>query len=146
MTAKKDDKTLETVEVKEEKNKTTPDAKSEEVKEVKAKKVETTPDAKKEEVKEVKAKKEKVEKKAKKEDVKSTKVDNKHGAYYKDVEVSCICGANFSVNTTVAWPIKTETCHKCHPVYNDNKQIKQVIKGRMEKFLEKQKRMETMKK
>ncbi len=69
-----------------------------------------------------------------------------HGNYYQDVEVSCICGATFKINTTVPGPIKVETCYQCHPVFNKDKVIKKVIKGRMEKYLEKEKKMAGMKK
>ena len=61
-----------------------------------------------------------------------------HASYYHDVEVSCICGATFKINATVPGPIKVETCYQCHPAFNENKEVKKVIKGRMEKFLEKQ--------
>ena len=61
-----------------------------------------------------------------------------HAPYYKDVEVNCICGANFKINATVPGPIKVETCYQCHPAFNENKEVKKVIKWRMEKFLEKQ--------
>ncbi len=67
-----------------------------------------------------------------------------HTEYHKDVEVNCICGAKFTVNTTVAGPMKVETCNQCHPIFNKDKVIKKVIKGRMEKFLEKQKKMDSM--
>ena len=69
-----------------------------------------------------------------------------HGNYFENVEVSCICGATFTVNTTVPGPIKVETCYQCHPAFNKDKVIKKVIKGRMEKFLEKEKRMASLKK
>jgi ribosomal protein L31 len=69
-----------------------------------------------------------------------------HSEYYKDVPVQCICGAEFKVNTTVKWPIKVETCYQCHPVFNKDKVIKKVVKWRMEKFLEKQKKMDSIKK
>ena len=72
--------------------------------------------------------------------------DKIHPKYYNDVEVNCICGATFTINTTVPGPIKVETCYKCHPTYNKDKVIKKVAKGRMEKFLEKQKKIETMQK
>lgn len=68
-----------------------------------------------------------------------------HGSYFKNVEVNCICGATFTINTTVPWPIKVETCYQCHPIYNKDKVIKKVVKGRMEKFLEKQKKIATIK-
>jgi len=64
-----------------------------------------------------------------------------HAPYYNDVEVTCICGANFKINATVPGPIKVETCYQCHPAFNENKEVKKVIKGRMEKFLEKQKNL-----
>lgn len=69
-----------------------------------------------------------------------------HAKYYQDVKVQCICGAEFTVNTTIPWPIKVETCYKCHPVFNKGKVIEKVAKGHMEKFLEKQKKMEAMQK
>jgi large subunit ribosomal protein L31 len=69
-----------------------------------------------------------------------------HTDYYKDVKVKCICGAEFTVNTTVPGPMKVETCYQCHPIFNKDKVIKKVIKGRMEKFLEKEKKMASMKK
>ncbi len=69
-----------------------------------------------------------------------------HGNYHQDVQVTCICGASFTVNTTVPGPIKVETCYQCHPVFNKDKVVKKVIKGRMEKFLEKEKKMAGMKK
>jgi large subunit ribosomal protein L31 len=69
-----------------------------------------------------------------------------HATYHKDVEVTCICGANFKVNATVAGPIKVETCFQCHPAFNKNKEVKKVIKGMMEKYLEKQKRIEEVQK
>jgi ribosomal protein L31 len=42
----------------------------------------------------------------------------------------------------VPGPIKVETCYQCHPVFNKNKEVKKVVKGMMEKYLEKQKRIE----
>jgi len=68
-----------------------------------------------------------------------------HGNYYKDVEVNCICGAKFTINDTIPGPIKVETCYQCHPAFNKDKVVKKVIKGRMEKFLEKQKKIDSIK-
>jgi large subunit ribosomal protein L31 len=67
---------------------------------------------------------------------------NIHAKYYNDVVVTCICGASFTVNAAVAGPIKVETCFQCHPAFNKNKEVKKVVKGMMEKYLEKQKRIE----
>lgn len=69
-----------------------------------------------------------------------------HWSYNQNVEVNCICGAKFTINSTIAGPLKVETCYQCHPVYNKDKVIKKVIKGRMEKFLEKQKKIAAIKK
>lgn len=68
-----------------------------------------------------------------------------HGNYFKDVEVTCICDAKFTVNATVPGPIKVETCYQCHPAFNKDRVVKKVVKGRMEKFLEKQKRIDSIK-
>lgn len=70
---------------------------------------------------------------------------NIHGVFNIGVAVECICGHKFTIDTTMQGPVKVEVCPNCHPVYNKNKVIKKVAKGRMEKFLEKQKRMESMK-
>lgn len=71
-----------------------------------------------------------------------------HPVYYawdNATPVTCICGHSFPINSTVQWPIKLENCPNCHPTYTGKEQ-KIVVKWRMEKFLEKQKRMEAMKK
>ncbi|MDR0859590.1 MAG: 50S ribosomal protein L31 [Candidatus Peribacteria bacterium] len=65
-----------------------------------------------------------------------------HAQYHNDVEVNCICGAKFTISAAVPGPIKVETCYQCHPVFNKNKEVKKVVKGMMEKYLEKQKRIE----
>jgi len=69
-----------------------------------------------------------------------------HWEYYQDVVVNCICWASFSINATIKWPIKVETCYQCHPAFNKDRVIKKVVKWRMEKFLEKQKKIDSMKK
>lgn len=63
---------------------------------------------------------------------------------YKKSQVVCICGNTFEINSAVEGPIKVESCPECHSVYN-NKQETKVIKGRMEKFLEKQKKIDNIK-
>ncbi len=69
-----------------------------------------------------------------------------HWEYHDNVEVNCICWAKFTINTTVPWPIKVEICQECHPAFNKDKVIKKVVKWRMEKFLEKQKKIDAIKK
>ena len=67
-----------------------------------------------------------------------------HPQYNQGTQVVCICGHTNEVNAAVAWPIKVESCPNCHPTYTGKEQ-KVVVKWRMEKFLEKQKRMEAAK-
>ena len=52
-----------------------------------------------------------------------------------------INGFEFEIVTTMSDTIKVETSHLSHPTYNPDKVIKKATKGRMEKFLEKQKKM-----
>jgi len=60
-------------------------------------------------------------------------------------KIICICGETQEIESTVKNDMKVETCPKCHQTYT-GKKAKIVLKGRMEKYLEKQKRMEAMKK
>lgn len=69
-----------------------------------------------------------------------------HGNYYKNVEVTCICGEQFTISATVPGPMRVETCYKCHPVFNPDRVVKKVVKGRMEKFNEKMKKISSLKK
>lgn len=67
-----------------------------------------------------------------------------HPTYYDETKVQCICGNSMIVSAAVEWPIKVESCPSCHPTYTGKKESK-VVKGRMEKFLEKQKRIDQLK-
>lgn len=71
--------------------------------------------------------------------------DNIHPTYHRGVQVVCICGKTHDINAAIAGPIKIESCPNCHPLYTGKKETK-IVKGRMEKFLEKQKRIDAMKK
>ncbi|MBP6911059.1 50S ribosomal protein L31 [Patescibacteria group bacterium] len=68
-----------------------------------------------------------------------------HPQYNKDVTVNCICGNSFTISTTLKGPIKVETCPACHPAYNKGLVVKQVSKGRMEKYAEKMKKIDAVK-
>lgn len=68
-----------------------------------------------------------------------------HPQYNKEVVVNCICGSSFTVASTLKWPIKIETCPACHPAYNKGLVVKQVSKGRMEKYAEKMKKIDAVK-
>jgi large subunit ribosomal protein L31 len=69
-----------------------------------------------------------------------------HPQYHQDVTVNCICGNTFKIASTIPGPIKVESCPACHQAYNKGLQVKQVSKGRMEKYAEKVKKIEAAKK
>jgi large subunit ribosomal protein L31 len=66
-----------------------------------------------------------------------------HPVYYNGVTVQCICGNVFTINWATVEFIKVEACPACHPAYTGQKQTK-VVKGRMEKILEKMKKIEEL--
>lgn len=68
-----------------------------------------------------------------------------HPQYYTDVAVTCICENKFTVATTEKGPLKQDSCPNCHPAYNEGLVVKQVSKGRMEKFAEKMKKIDAVK-
>jgi ribosomal protein L31 len=70
---------------------------------------------------------------------------NIHPQYHNEVKVICISGHEYTVSAGVVGPIKVEACPQCHSTYTWVKR-KVVEKGRMQKYLEKQKKMEAMKK
>ena len=65
----------------------------------------------------------------------------KHAPYFRGVKVTCICGNTFTVNATVEWPIKVESCPNCNPFFNHNQTVVKVATGVMEKYNEKMKRI-----
>lgn len=69
-----------------------------------------------------------------------------HPNYHTDVAVNCICGNTFTISSTDKGPIKVESCPACHPAYNKGLVVKQVSKGRMEKYAEKMKKIDAVKK
>lgn len=64
--------------------------------------------------------------------------------YFNDVSVTCICGNSFTISSSVKWPIKVDVCYDCHPAYTGEISSK-VYKWRIEKFLEKQKKIDKIK-
>ncbi len=69
-----------------------------------------------------------------------------HPQYHENVEVNCICDNTFTVSSTEKGPIKVESCPACHPAYNQGLVVKQVSKGRMEKYAERMKKIDAVKK
>jgi len=66
-----------------------------------------------------------------------------HPVYYNNVKVQCICGNEFTVNGATVEFIKVEACPACHPAYTGKKE-KKVVKGHLEKFMEKMKKSQQL--
>lgn len=64
----------------------------------------------------------------------------------KEVQVLDIHGYEFSVWSTTEWPIKVESSHLSHPVYNPDKVQKKVSLGRSQLMAEKMAKMQSMNK
>ena len=58
--------------------------------------------------------------------------DKIHPAY-KDVKVTCACGATFNTRSTLCKDIKLDICSACHPFYTGKQKFLDVA-GRVEKF------------
>lgn len=55
-----------------------------------------------------------------------------HPNYFKDAKISCACGTEFIVGSTVK-EIQVELCAKCHPFYTGKQKIIDTAR-RVEKF------------
>jgi len=66
-----------------------------------------------------------------------------HPKYYDKAEVTCACGAKFTVGTTVE-KMKVEICSQCHPFYTGQKKIIDTA-GRVQKFEARMKKTEALK-
>lgn len=67
-----------------------------------------------------------------------------HPQYFNDCKVSCACGNNFITGSTVD-KIEVEVCSKCHPFFTGQQKFVD-IKGKIDKFKEKQAQGEAYKK
>jgi large subunit ribosomal protein L31 len=53
---------------------------------------------------------------------------------YHEVAVSCSCGNNFAINSTLADDsLQVDVCSKCHPFYTGKQKIMDTA-GRVDKF------------
>jgi len=66
-----------------------------------------------------------------------------HPQYYEKAEVTCACGAHFTVGSTVQ-SMKVEICSACHPFYTGQKKIIDTA-GRVQKFEARMKKTEALK-
>ncbi len=66
-----------------------------------------------------------------------------HPKYNSEAEVSCDCGAKFTIGSTVN-KIHTEICYQCNPLYTGEKRIVDTA-GRVEKFRQRIEKTKTFK-
>jgi large subunit ribosomal protein L31 len=60
-----------------------------------------------------------------------------HPTYNHNVKVKCMCGKEYTINSTAnAWPT-LEMCSNCHPVYNSGAKIEKAARGRLQAYQEK---------
>ena len=69
--------------------------------------------------------------------------DKIHPKYNSEAEVSCDCGAKFTIGSTLE-KIHTEICYKCNPLYTGEKRIVDTA-GRVEKFKARSQKTKTIK-
>lgn len=67
-----------------------------------------------------------------------------HPKYYKNTKVTCACGNEFVVGSTLE-KINVELCHLCHPFYTGKQKLVDTAR-RVEKFQEKLAKKETVSK
>jgi large subunit ribosomal protein L31 len=65
-----------------------------------------------------------------------------HPKYFEKAKITCACGNTFEVGSTKE-KIDVEVCSACHPVYTGKE--REVKTGMVEKFKERQVRIEKMK-
>jgi len=62
----------------------------------------------------------------------------------RKVKITCSCGQEFDVDSTIAWDMKIEICAKCHPFYTGEQKILKT--GAVDKFYARMKKAESLKK
>jgi len=60
------------------------------------------------------------------------------------VKVTCSCGKEFDVDSTIKWDTRIEICSCCHPFYTGEQRILKT--GAVDKFYARMKKTETLKK
>ncbi len=61
----------------------------------------------------------------------------------KSVKVTCSCGAEFDVKSTISWDTRIEICSKCHPFYTGEQKILKT--GAVDKFYARMKKAQELK-
>lgn len=62
----------------------------------------------------------------------------------KQVKITCSCGQEFDVESTIAWDTKIEICSNCHPYYTGEQKILKT--GAVDKFYARMKKSEKLNK
>lgn len=58
-----------------------------------------------------------------------------HGEYFRDAEVTCACGAKYTVGSTQK-SVEVEICSACHPFYTGQEKVLDTA-GRVDRFKKK---------
>ncbi len=66
-----------------------------------------------------------------------------HPAYFENLKITCACG-NIIIAGSTRKELRTELCSACHPFYTGKQKLIDTA-GRVDKFLEKVKKMQAMK-
>lgn len=53
---------------------------------------------------------------------------------YKEVNITCACGAKYTTRSTYGSDFKVDICSNCHPVYTGKERTTEA-KGRVERFM-----------
>jgi len=69
---------------------------------------------------------------------------NIHPTYYPNAQVSCSCGASYTMGSTKE-TLKVDICRECHPFYTGNQKLIDTA-GRVDRFREKLAQAESRKK
>lgn len=64
-----------------------------------------------------------------------------HGQYHDAVEVTCMCGASYTLAASINGPIKLENCPACHAAFNKWVAVVKESKGMRQKYEEKMAKM-----
>ena len=63
---------------------------------------------------------------------------------YQDINFICACGAKFVAGSTIKEDYKTEICSNCHPFFTGKQKLVDTS-GRVDKFMAKMKKAQTIK-
>lgn len=61
---------------------------------------------------------------------------NIHPTSYHNVQVKCICGAEYDISSTNTDRPTLDVCSNCHPAYNDGVKVEKAARGRLQAYQE----------